>query len=242
MARLTGLDTLPTRPSWVTRFPKRGLNRLPPLTIRTNQPFGLVSASLQIGHEAEIIVLPALGRIRRELKTRINRWLEAQSLTTDPGDDELARLRNYRPGDHPHRIHWKASARHRSLLVTERHAAGCRRLALVVDTTTGSDGRKLERLVAVAATLVDYFTAEGWAVALYGHFAPQGIEGTRLRLLETLALAGAENGSLKELIPSHKAVVVLALNTFDTSTFSPKPMMLTLDECETLVWLPRRVR
>ncbi len=242
MARLTGLDELPTRPSWVTRFPKRGLNRLPPLTIRTSQPFGLVSASLQISHDAEIIVLPAIGRIRRDLKTRINKWIEAQSLTPDPGDDELARLRNYRPGDHPHRIHWKASARHRSLLVTERHAAGCRRLALVIDTTTGADARKLERLIAVAATLVDYFCSEGWNVALYGHFAPHGVEGTKLRLLETLALAGAENGSLTDLIPNHRATIVLSLKTIDVSSFSPKPLLLTLAECDSLVWLPRRVR
>ncbi len=242
MARLTGLDQLPTRPSWVTRFPKRGLNRLPPLTVRTSQPFGLVTASLQIGDSAELIILPAIGRIRRELKTRINKWLEAQSLTPDPGDDELARLRDYRAGDPPHRIHWKASARHRSLLVTERHAAGCRRLALVIDTTMGSDGRKLERLISVGATLVDYFVNEGWAVSLYGHFAPRGIEGSRLRLLETLALAGADNGSLHDVIPSNRAVIVLALSDFAANDYSPKPMVLTLDECDSLVWLPRRVR
>jgi uncharacterized protein (DUF58 family) len=242
MARLTGLDSLPTRPSWVTRFPKRGLNRMPPLSVRTSQPFGLVTASLQIGDGADMIVLPAIGRIRRELKTRINRWLEAPSITPDNGDDELARLRDYRAGDHPHRIHWKASARHRSLLVTERHAAGCRRLALVIDTSMGSDGRKLERLISVAATLVDYFSSEGWTVSLYGHFAPQGVEGSRLRLLETLALAGAENGSLHDVIPANRVVLVLALSDFVTTGYHPQPMVLTLDECDSLVWLPRRVR
>lgn len=242
MARLTGLDALPTRPSWTTRFPRRGLNRLPPLTARTVQPFGLVSAGLQIGPGTELLVLPALGRIRKELRTRLNRWLEAQAITTDPGDDELARLRDYRPGDHPLRIHWKASARHRTLLVAERHAPGCRRLALVVDTATGPDARKLERLICIAATLVDHFCAEGWAVSLHGHFAPQGVDGSRLRLLETLALAGATNGELLDIIPLNRTTIVLALNPPDVASLVPKPLVLTLAECDQLVWLPRRVR
>lgn len=242
MARLTGLDALPTRPTWTTRFPRRGLNRLPPLTVRTVQPFGLVSAGVQVGPASELLVLPALGRIRKELRTRLNRWLEAQAITTDLGDDELARLRDYRPGDHPHRIHWKASARHRTLLVAERHAPGCRRLALVVDTSAGPDARKLERLICVAATLVDHFTGAGWSVSLHGHFAPLGVEGPRLRLLETLALAGAANGELIDAIPPNRTTVVLALNQPELAAVMPKPLVLLLAECEQLVWLPRRVR
>ncbi len=242
MARLTGLDALPTRPSWSTRFPRRGLNRLPPLIARTVQPFGLVSAGMQIGPGTELLVLPALGRVRKELRTRLNRWVESQAITTDPGDDELARLRDYRPGDHPLRIHWKASARHRTLLVAERHAPGCRRLALVVDTSAGTDARKLERLICVAATLIDHFCGEGWAVSLHGHFAPQGVEGSRVRLLETLALAGATNGSLLDVIPTNRTAIVLALSPLDVSALLPKPLALVLAECEQLVWLPRRVR
>jgi uncharacterized protein (DUF58 family) len=242
MARLTGLDALPTRPSWTARFPRRGLNRLPPLTAHTTQPFGLISAGMQIGPETELLVLPALGRIRKELRTRLNRWLEAQMITNDPGDDELARLRDYRPGDHPLRIHWKASARHRTLLVTERHAPGCRRLALVIDTNIGTDGRKLERLICVAATLVDHLTGEGWTVSLYGHFAPHGAEGSRVRLLEALALAGACTGDLLDVIPTNRTSIVLAVNPPDVSGFTPKPLLLSLAECENLVWLPRKVR
>jgi uncharacterized protein (DUF58 family) len=243
MARLTGLDALPTRPSWSTRFPKRGLNRLPPLTIRTSQPFGLVTASMQISDSAELIVLPAIGRVRKDLKTRINKWLETQSTYTDPGDDELARIRDYRPGDPPHRIHWKASARQRCLLVSERHAAGCRRIALVVDTTVGADGRKLERVITAAATLIDYFSQQNWTVTLYGHFAPHGIEDSRARLLETLALAGAENGDISALIPSNRSAIVLALSELAAPAFTTqKPLILTLSEVEALVWLPRRVR
>jgi uncharacterized protein (DUF58 family) len=243
MARLTGLDALPTRPSWSTRFPKRGLNRLPPLIIRASQPFGLVSASMHISDSSEIIVLPAIGRVRKELKTRINKWQETQSTYNDPGDDELARLRDYRPGDHPHRINWKASARQRCLLVTERHAAGCRRIALVVDTTVGADGRKLERIITAAATLIDYFTQLNWTITLYGHFAPHGVEDSRARLLEMLALAGAENGDITTLIPHDRSAIVLALSPLTVPTTSAqKTLVLTLSEVEALVWLPRRVR
>lgn len=242
MARLPGLDGLPTRPSWTTRFPKRGMTKLPPLTVRSELPFGLVRAERKLGDGAEVLVLPAIGRVRRELRTRLNQWLEAQAATNEIGDDEIARLRDYRAGDHPHRIHWKASARHRSLLVAERHAPGCRRLALVVDTATVGDGRRLERILCVTATLVDHFVALGWSLTLHGAFAPLGADGRRHQLMETLALAGTSSSPVLNYVPPHRTTVILALTPQVITDLRPQPLVLTLAECEQLVWIPRRVR
>src|SRR5262245_61916538 len=69
-ARLIGLEaqssrrTPASRLSWSTRFPRRGLQRLPPLSVSTSQPFGLVSTTIPIGSGCEFLVFPALGQIR----------------------------------------------------------------------------------------------------------------------------------------------------------------------------------
>ncbi len=247
-ARLRGLEAQPTRASWTARFRVRGVTLLPPLVVRTVQPFGLIIAERSVGDAEEVLVYPALGRVRRDLRTRLNQWLESRATAPESGDDELARLRDYRPGDHPHRIHWKASARHRSLLVAERHAPGCRRLALVVDTNAVLDGRRFERLIALAATLVDHFLQQGWALTLHGAFCSSaetpsaGMAGDRARLMEALALAGATTTPVQEFIPNGRTTVVLSISAFTPEESWPRPLVLTLAECEQLVWLPRRLR
>ncbi len=244
-ARLIGLGARgsqkapASRLTWITSFPRRGLHRLPPLCVSTSQPFGLISTTIPIGSGCDFLVFPALGQIRRAFEIELQRWLESHPLLTDPGNDELAQLRPYRPGDHPHSVHWKASARRQSLLVMERHTAGNRKLALVVDTASGAKVWKLERLISVAATLVDYFCAKGWSLSLYGLFAPEGIHGAREEMLEALALAEMQSGQIRGLIPEHEASIVLSLHPL---TEPPShALVLTLAECEQFVALPPRV-
>jgi uncharacterized protein (DUF58 family) len=242
VARLPGLDEQRTRVSWSTRFPRRGLILLPAISVTTEQPFGLVFATRAVGESADLLVLPALGRVRRELRTRIDQWLEAQTATNDPGDDEIARLRPYRPGDHPHRVHWKASARHRGLLVAERHVPGNRRLALVVDTQVAGDSRRLERIIAIAATLADHLLGLGWNLTLHGAFAGHGVAGDRARLLEALAFAAATSDAVASFIPAQRTALILSLAPLPKLDIHPKPMVLTLAECDKLVRLPKRLR
>lgn len=244
-ARLIGLEAqssrkMPaTRLSWITRFPRRGLQRLPPLSVSTSQPFGLVSSTVPIGPGCEFLVFPALGQIRRAFEIEMLRWMENHPLLTDPGNDELAQLRPYRAGDHPHSVHWKASARRGALHVMERHAAGSRKLALVVDTASGAKAWKFERLISVAATFVDYFCAKGWALSLYGLFAPEGIHGAREGMLEALALAQMQSGQIRALIPEREAAIVLSLHPLaETPSHA---LVLSLAECEQFVALPPRV-
>ncbi len=242
VARLPGLDEQKTRVSWSTRFPRRGLVLLPALAVTTEQPFGLVLATCAVGEAADLLVLPALGRVRRELRARIDQWLEAQTATNDPGDDEIARLRPYRPGDHPHRVHWKASARHRGLLVAERHAPGNRRLALVIDTQTAGDSRRLERIISIAATLTDHLLSLGWNVSLHGGFALHGVNGDRTRLLEALALAGSTSEAVAAFIPAQRTALILSLAPQPPIDLRPMPLVLTLAQSDKLVRQPNRLR
>lgn len=86
----------------------------------------------------------------------------------------------------------------------------------------------------------------GWDITIHGRFAPSGISGDRGRLLETLALLVPEPATipLGECLPPGQACVVLTSRPLatDPATSGPRPLVLSLEDCETLVRLPRRAR
>ena len=247
VGQVPGLGSAPARLAWPVRFPRRGPVELAPLAASTSQPFGLVVAWRVISPPGEALVLPPIGLLRRDLRNRLDRWIESLAAGDDVGDEEIAYLREYRPGDPPHGIHWRASARARTLLVAERHAPTARHLALVIDTdrTLVTPGR-LDRLASVAATFVDHLARRGWELSLHGRFAPAGIAGDRARLLATLAMLAPEDPTipLGECVPRGRPCVVLTSRplTVEPGAGGVRPLTLSLDECDTLVRLPRRAR
>jgi uncharacterized protein (DUF58 family) len=241
--RLRGLSSGSIFPSWSVRFPRRGPQRLPPLVARCDQPFGLLSSGREISPELDLLVLPAIGSVKKALYTRLRSYLELHAvLTTEAGDDELAQLRDYRPGDAPHSIHWRASARARTLLVAERHTMGGRHLALVVDCAAEGEGVRFERLLCAAATLVVELCRLDWHLTLYGAFAPSGVHGREPRLLEALALASSDARAVVEFVPAGTPALVLCLGEPPHLECEPRPLVLSLREVESLVHIPSRVR
>lgn len=243
IARLPSLSAAPLRLAWEIRFPQRGLTMLPPIIARMDQPFGLVQVSRVVGEPTEVLVLPAIGFVRRELRNRLTKWLEQTNTGNEAGDDEISHLRPYRPGDPRHSIHWRASARNRTLLVTERNAPTCRRIALVLDTNLrGQSGKRLESLIATAATLIEHLSQRQWLVSLHGAFAPHGITGNRLHLIEALALIQSDNAAdVREFIPARRSSLILSLNAPELPA-TQSALVLNLADCEKLVRLPRRRR
>ncbi len=239
--RLKSLAIATVKPAWILRFPRRGLMQLPPLVARSEQPFGVWSMAQPVGVGSDVVVLPALGMVTAELRTRLRSWLESHTTTSDAGEDELAALRAYRPGDSPRRVHWRASARHRHLLVAERHAVGCRRLAIVVDTATGSDRRALEKMLSAAATVIDALDRDGWHLTLHGAFAPQGLIGQRAVLLEALALATTSTRAVGEFVLPEIPSLVFAQHD-PVLGDRRRAMVVTLADLPRVVRLTRRER
>jgi hypothetical protein len=122
----------------------------------------------------------------------------------------------------------------------ERHAAGYRKIALVIDPAVEARAWKFERLISVAATLVDYFCAKGWSLSLYGTFAPEGVDGARESLLGALALAERQRGEILTLIPERQASIVLCVEPVVDAP--PHALALTLADCEDLVELSPRIQ
>jgi uncharacterized protein (DUF58 family) len=185
VGRLGGQDAPRLRPAWALRFPRRGLATLPPLELVTRLPFGLLEHRHVAGTGAEVLVLPAPGRLHRRARERLARHRSEGGQRVRADGDDLAHLRPYRPGDHPHTIHWRATARAGRLVVAERQEAGSLVLHVVLDTRA----QRLEDRVTLAATVVDLAGASGLSVVLHLPSGPVG--GPREHLLEALAMVGA---------------------------------------------------
>ncbi len=245
--RLRALAPGSVRPTWTARFGRRGVCHLPPLRLRCSQPFGVIAVDRPLGSGCEVVVLPAVGQLRRALRERLDSWSAELRPTTDAGSDELDHLRPYRLGDQRRAIHWRASAHHGQWLVAERLDPGCRRLAIVLDTSgrgiSGTlDGRRFEKLVAATATLVEACVQRGWQVTVHGGFAPAGITGDLARLMEGLAMANCDGAPLLDLIPAQPAVAVLTARPGDVPQLMRQPLVLGLAEIDELFRLPARFR
>ena len=247
VVRLRALSAGSVRPTWTVRFSKRGVFHLPPLRLRCTQPFGVISVDRAVGSGCEVVVLPAMGQMRRALRERLDSWSAELQPTTDAGADELDHLRPYRQGDQRRAIHWRASARHGELLVSERMDPGCRRLAIVLDTSGRGpngvlEGRRFEKLVAATATLAEACCKRGWQVTVHGGFAPGGISGDISHLLEGLAMASCDGAQLLDLIPAQPAVAVLTARPGDVPAMTRRPLILSLADIDDLFRLPARLR
>jgi uncharacterized protein (DUF58 family) len=155
---------------------------------RVEQTFGARGRVLVTGFELSTRFPFGFFRLRRRLRARdveivvypkpVGLGDELHLLPIDAGQMEAERrgaghdlhsLREYQPRDDVRHIHWKASARHRRLIVREFTAEDERRVHVVLDTFVeeGEDARaRFERAVTQAASLVTHFTEERAEVRL----------------------------------------------------------------------------
>lgn len=151
------------RPRVRATFPRRGRYTVEPLTARSGFPFGLVGRRVALTPADELIVLPRPARVDGE---RLRAWLFRAWAGSDTDrrrvrrvverEAEVHGLRDYRAGDSPRRVHWKATARRNRLIVREYEDSAPPRLTLVVDPwlparATDADRDRLEAVVSLAA-------------------------------------------------------------------------------------------
>lgn len=162
-------------------LPYRGHYRFHPVMIASASPFGLARWTRAAGHAEEIVVLPALGRLRLE---RFRRWLQritrgehrlhrlARPSTIH--QDDLHGLRPFRLGDNPRWIHWRTSARRNQRMVREFEEDTGQNLVLVFEpwqASPSADPSALEAAISLAATVVwewSHFSSEYMMLAIAG--------------------------------------------------------------------------
>lgn len=154
----------------------RGRVRLDRFTVITAFPFGIVRKSLRYQQPASAIVRPRRAQAP-ELGAGVSRGKtpaeEARSRGAAAGQEFIA-LREYRPGDNPRLIAWKASARlgdsAGSLIApflvrqTASHSPG--RIHIVLDLPAQADEASREQAIAVAAGAIAGATQQGMMIAL----------------------------------------------------------------------------
>ncbi len=145
-------------------YTMRGRHPVGPLVVDSSYPFGILHAVRELALPGEVVVLPEVGRVDREM---FRRWLirggssdgHARRPNRRPatGSGDVRGLRPYRPGDSPRDVHWRTSARRGQLLVREYDRSEPLALVIVVDPYlagfTGDAAWRLEWALSLATTL-----------------------------------------------------------------------------------------
>lgn len=155
--------------------PLRGVYSIGPARAATGFPLGLVRAEADIeAGDTRLWVYPRLfaletfpyaGETRRT-------WMRALSPHAG-GEDDFAGVREYRHGDSPRHVHWRASARHGELIVREYQRVAATTLSVLIDLSAQSvvgEGAEttLEYAVRIAGSCVRHALAQGHAAQILG--------------------------------------------------------------------------
>ncbi|HXB55450.1 MAG TPA: DUF58 domain-containing protein [Vicinamibacteria bacterium] len=154
----------------------RGEHTVGPLTVRVLGPWGLAWSQRDLLSPDERRVYPQTrweGRVGRLLALADRRELGQAPLRIQSAGTEPYALREYRPGDPPTRIQWKASARHQRLLSREDTWERGTRLVILLDCAramTSLDGArsKLDHALAAALALTRIAVSRGDRVTVIG--------------------------------------------------------------------------
>ena len=135
-----GRDRLLT---WEETLPTRGRHRLAGVRLTTRFPFGLFLKASRVILELPVLVFPAVHPIPSETLYRLVGAGTSATPRRGRGHD-LYNLRTYRAGDDPRHIHWRTSAKVRSLLVREMEAETTEDTRIVLRGTGAGNAAKLE--------------------------------------------------------------------------------------------------
>jgi len=192
--------------TYTARALKRGVYQWNPLQISASDPFGIFPRFVPFDAPGEAIVYPRPIELRGGL-ARSGIEARAQSSGerargSESGLDFYG-IRDYQPGDDLRRIHWPATARHGKLTVIEFDRGASENIAVVLDTSEGSEfgsglDTSLEVGVRAAASLAHWSLRSEGVASLAAAFpeGPQWVSVDQLHreheILELLARVQAD--------------------------------------------------
>ncbi len=134
----------------------RGQLNLSGLALARRDPLGLCRATREIALPASMLVLPRTYTLPPlDLPGQLHHQPEHRVSAAASGDgEEIAGLREYRPGDALRDIHWKSFARSGIPVVKQYQSEYFERHALLLDTIGAPEGAAFEEAVSLAASFV----------------------------------------------------------------------------------------
>lgn len=195
-----------TSVTYALRPTRRGRYRVGPLTATAVDPLGLVRGVPATTRGAgsapsstSLLVLPVVealpplppGTAWAGSGERSNR-----SVTTT--GEHSAGAREYRPGDHVRRVHWRATARVGRLMVRQEEDPLQQQSVVLLDTSASAWGAAsaFEAAVSAAASVVSLLGAGGTPVELV--LRSSALVGTTEELLDALAVVALEDDRAEE--------------------------------------------
>lgn len=142
---------------WFYTPVERGVAHLEISGIESKYPFGFLRKTLGGSTRKAVRVWPARIRYVWIQPAGQERHLHGDSLRKVGTGTDLISLRKYRRGDPPRKVHWKASARLRKLMVREMSDEAESGLILYLETAASvwRNPRQFDRLCRLAATLAE---------------------------------------------------------------------------------------
>lgn len=166
---------------------RRGHWRAPALHLSSTAPFGLFRTWTWLALDVATVVYPRIAGARPPPQTAGE---HGGGLPLPHGLDELAWLRDFREGDSPRQVAWKAYARGQPLLVREYHGEGALRREFDYEALAGLDVEA--RLSQLTRWVVEaHARGESWVLRLPGAAPLAGTGSAHMTLcLTQLALHG----------------------------------------------------
>ncbi len=151
---------------------RRGVFEFDNYQLSTSFPFGFVKRAVSRRQKDNIVILPAIGMMRRELMQRF-RSAESVGQNVRPsrgGSDEFYGVKEYRSGENPRWIYWKRSARSSATVMREMTRVSPPKLLVMVDTRLADESVEayvaVERAIAMGATVIDQAMEAGLPIGL----------------------------------------------------------------------------
>lgn len=152
---------------------RRGVHALDKFQLSTSFPFGFIKRAVFRQTRDTLIVHPPLAEVDSKL-LMLCRSSDKSGASMRPkrgGMDEFYGVKEYRDGENPRWIYWRRSARTGVLVAKEMTQVAPPRLMLLVDTfiaqRTPEAHERVERAIAMAASLATHALAQGLMVGLY---------------------------------------------------------------------------
>lgn len=159
----------------------RGVHRLAGVALASGFPFGVAESRVRNADFEELLVYPGRGTLSMEMSLALKSQgtrIGAQSRYGIPSE-EFRAVREYKPGDNPRRIHWRATAHHDKLHVREMERERFAPMLVILDSripdslppperARAEEG--LELAVSFVADMCRYAQREGSAIAVLAFF------------------------------------------------------------------------
>ena len=209
---------------WTVRPAKRGVEQLRLEAVGSLFPFGFLRKTFPVELTKDVIVWPAAVEYRRFSAALWERARPGRPLSRAGSGADLHAIRRYERGDSHRSIHWKATARLRRTMVTQRAADGEDGYGLWLRTPAEIWTRpeQFELLCGFAATLAeDFFRAGRLTAVIINDEAPMPVR--RLAdieaFLDRIALLTPVPSEEKRIRARHRLAGIYGKNLL---TFAPE--------------------